>query len=297
MSLVELYWDQHIIKDRLAFRFGKTIPFAIHDYFKYKSPVSGFQDSNFTLNSSISWVGFGVGAVGLVRPTPDTYVLGGIYDAKGKANRAGLDSFFSDGEHFTIADFGLDPGYLDPTKKVSIGPIEVSDYHITLWHKDSVEQAMTPEGWGFTVFLEHRIGNVLPFCRYGYSEGNSGGSPALLDQMVAGGFAIEDVFGQDNDVIGVGASWGRRDLGSTVVPVSSPIIVDVGDELINLGEFTDLLQVDFGTVEQYSVELFYRVQLTQEFQVTPSVQFIVDPAFNLAEDTIAVLGVRGRAEF
>jgi hypothetical protein len=27
------------------------------------------------------------------------------------------------------------------------------------------------------------------------------------------------------------------------------------------------------------------------------VQFIVDPAFNLEEDTIAVLGLRGRAEF
>ena len=186
---------------------------------------------------------------------------------------------------------------MDPARKVSIGPIEVSDYHITLWHRDSVEKAMTPEGWGFTVFLEHRIGNILPFFRYGYSEGIGGGSPALLDQMVAGGFAIEDVFGQDNDVIGIGASWGRRDLGSTVLPVSSPIIVDVGDDLINLGEFTDLLQVDFGTVEQSSVEIFYRVQLTQEFQVTPSVQFIVDPAFNLAEDTITVLGVRGRAEF
>jgi hypothetical protein len=64
-----------------------------------------------------------------------------------------------------------------------------------------------------------------------------------------------------------------------------------------LGEFTDILQVAFGTVEQYSVELFYRVQLTQEFQVTPSVQFIVDPAFNLEEDTIAVLGLRAARNF
>ena len=95
-------------------------------------------------------------------------------------------------------------------------------------------------------------------------------------------------------MIGIGASWGRRDVGSTFVPVSVPINVDVGDEL---GEFTDIPQVDFGTVEQYSVEMFYRVQLTQEFQITPSVQFIVDPAFNLEEDTIAVLGLRGRAEF
>ena len=77
--------------------------------------------------------------------------------------------------------------------------------------------------------------------------------------MVAGGVALENVFGQNNDMIGIGASWGRRDLGSAVVPVSVPIIFDVGDELINLGEFTDILEVDFGTVEQYSVELFYRV--------------------------------------
>jgi porin len=294
MSLVELYWDQHIVKDRLAFRFGKTVPFVIHDYFKYKSPVSGFQDSNLTFNSSISWVGFGLGAVGLVRPTPDIYIHGGIYDAKGKENRAGLDSFFSDGEHFTIADIGWDPGYLDPTRKMRIGPIEVSDYHVTLWHKDSVDKAMTPEGWGFTIFLEHRIGNVLPFFRYGYSEGTSAGNPALLDHMVAGGVALEDVFGQDNDVIGIGASWGRKDVGNTFVPLNVPIIVDVGDDL---GGFTDNLQVDFGTVEQYSIELFYRVQLTQEFQVTPSLQFIIDPAFNLEEDTIAVLGLRGRAEF
>ena len=297
MSLVELYWEQHIVKDRLAFRFGKSIPFAIHDYFKYKSPASGFQDSNFTLNPSISWVGFGLGATAIVRPTPDFYILGGIYDAKGKQNRAGFDEFFHDGEHFKIADIGWDPGYLDPARKVRIGPIEVSDYHITLWHKDSVEKTMTPEGWGFTVFLEHRIGNILPFFRYGYSEGTGAGNPALLDRMVTGGVAIENVFGQDNDVIGIGASWGRRDLGGAAIPLTIPIIVDVGDELIDLGEFSDILQLDFGTVEQYSIELFYRVQVTQEFQVTPSVQFIVDPAFNLEADTITVLGLRGRAEF
>jgi porin len=297
MSLIELYWEQHIVKDRLAFRVGKNLPFVIHDYFSHKSPVTDFQDSNFTLNSSIAWTGFAMGAVGLVRPSPDIYILGGIYDAKGKQNRAGIDSFFNDGEHLILTDIGWDPGFLDPSRKVRVGPIEVSNYHVTLWHRDSVDQAMTPEGWGFTLFLEHRIGNFVPFFRYGYADGIGGSNPALLDHMVAGGVALEDVFGQDNDVIGIGASWGRRDLGTTVVPVSEPVIVSVGDELIDLGEFTDLLDVDFGTVEQYSVELFYRVQVTQEFQVTPSVQFIIDPAFNLAEDNIAVLGVRGRAEF
>ncbi|MEM7393953.1 MAG: carbohydrate porin, partial [Verrucomicrobiota bacterium] len=154
-----------------------------------------------------------------------------------------------------------------------------------------------PEGWGFTVFLEHRIGNVLPFFRYGYSEGTSAGNPALLDRMVTGGIAFEDVFGQDNDAIGIGASWGRRDLGGAAIPINIPIVVDVGDELLDLGEFRDTLDVDFGVVEQYSIELFYRVQVTQELQVTPSVQFIVDPAFNLEEDMITVLGLRGRAEF
>ena len=48
-------------------------------------------------------------------------------------------------------------------------------------------------------------------------------NPALLDKMVAGGIGITDVFGQNNDLIGIGYSWGRKEL----IPPGLSIPVDL----------------------------------------------------------------------
>ena len=68
------------------------------------------------------------------------------------------------------------------------------------------------------------------------------------------------------------------------------------------------LRIDSASVEQYSVEIYYRIQLSQEFHVTPSLQTIIDPVLNPDEDFIdpvlnpdedfiVVAGIRFRAEF
>ncbi len=46
--------------------------------------------------------------------------------------------------------------------------------------------------------------------------------------------------------------------------------------------------------EQWTVELFYRWQLTPDLAVTPDIQFIVDPALNPDEDQLWVFGLRLR---
>ena len=46
--------------------------------------------------------------------------------------------------------------------------------------------------------------------------------------------------------------------------------------------------------DQFTVEAFYRLQLTQGFRVTPSVQLLFDPALNPDEDQIWVFGLRAR---
>lgn len=84
--------------------------------------------------------------------------------------------------------------------------------------------------------------------------------------MIVGGLGITEMFGRQNDVLGIGASWGR--------PFFSDIFID-----------------------QSSVEVFYRAQLTKEFQLTASVNYIIDPAVNLDADEITVIGIRGRAAF
>lgn len=46
--------------------------------------------------------------------------------------------------------------------------------------------------------------------------------------------------------------------------------------------------------EQYSTELFYRFQFAKNLALTPSVQWLVDPANNSDEDHIWVAGLRAR---
>lgn len=46
--------------------------------------------------------------------------------------------------------------------------------------------------------------------------------------------------------------------------------------------------------DQYTAEIFYRFQLTQNLAITPDVQLIIDPALNPDESTIWIFGLRAR---
>ena len=52
-----------------------------------------------------------------------------------------------------------------------------------------------------------------------------------------------------------------------------------------------------GAGDQFSAELFWRYQLTKEMALTPSIQFIKDPALNHEEDTLWVYRLRLHAAF
>jgi len=194
-TLAELWWQQDLIKDRISFRIGKQLPFAIYDYFALKSPKTGFTDATFTLNPTIAFPQFGLGATISIWPTDEVYLLAGIHDADGKPESNGFDSFFNEKEYFTIGEIGW-----DPTFNVGKG-----SYHVTAWHVDERTDTGRPDGWGLTLFGEQQISGTLPFLRYGYSDGGA----ALLEHMVAGGVGVPNVFGEDHDVLGIGLSWGR----------------------------------------------------------------------------------------
>jgi len=48
---------------------------------------------------------------------------------------------------------------------------------------------------------------------------------------------------------------------------------------------------------QTTIETFWRFQFAQNFEITPSLQFLIDPASNPAVDDITVLGLRMRITF
>jgi porin len=47
-------------------------------------------------------------------------------------------------------------------------------------------------------------------------------------------------------------------------------------------------------VDQYTTELFWRYQLTTELAVTPTIQYIKDPALNPDESSLWAFGLRVR---
>ena len=84
---------------------------------------------------------------------------------------------------------------------------------------------------------------------------------------MSGGFGYQNKPG--GNLLGVGLNWGR--------PNSDTFGVDLDDQWIS--------------------EVFYRVQLTENFQITPSLQLVGNPAFNPDRDAVALFGLRARGTF
>jgi len=76
------------------------------------------------------------------------------------------------------------------------------------------------------------------------------------------GLVIDNIFGQDNDRIGVGYTW-----------------ADPADRTLD---------------NQSEIDAYYHVQLTSEIQIGPTLSAILDPVRNSYEDRITVWGFRTR---
>jgi len=137
--------------------------------------------------------------------------------------------------------------------------IYLDNVHATFWHTDARAAAGTPRGQGITVSAQKFIRDKwLPFARYGYSEGDA----ALMQNTFSTGLGIQC---RNRDVFGIGISWGK--------PSNSTMS------------------------EQFTSEVFYRLQLTEFLAITPDVQLIADPANNPNVNELAFFGVRIRAAF
>ena len=112
-------------------------------------------------------------------------------------------------------------------------------------------------GFSATKFIDDKW---LPFLRVGYAE--DGG--AMWERSVSTGIGY--YITETRDLLGIGLNWGR------------PAESDDGPDLD----------------DQYTAELFYRLQLSPNLALTPDIQLIIDPALNPQEDTLWIFGFRAR---
>jgi len=133
--------------------------------------------------------------------------------------------------------------------------------HLTFWHAGEREQAQVSDGWGLAFSFGRLIDDKWePFFRAGYAD--DGG--ALWEGSVSAGFGYHTR--QGSDVLGFGLNWSR--------PNEDTFGADLDD--------------------QYTAEVYYRLQLFKILAVTPDVQLLFNPALNPDEDFIGVFSIRTR---
>ena len=252
--LTNLYWKQYFADGKATAVAGFLDITDFFDVYLMASPWTGF--NNFV---------FSTGSAATDLPNDATLgvaaggmVTGNIY-VQGGITDANADPTTP------LDGFDSVTSNSDFFKYVEVGftpgqdKIYFDNLHVTFWHIDERANG-TPDGWGLNASWQTWINDKwLPFLRGGYTEE----SGSLLEKSVTAGVGYQPV--PQRGVIGLGLNWGKPN------------------------------QVSFaGAGEQITTELFWRYQLTRELAVTPSLQYIKDPALNPAEDDLWAFGLRLR---
>jgi porin len=255
--LTNLYWTQSWMRGRIEAVAGFLDVTDFVDVWPLTSPWTDFNNYVFSIGAGTMDLpnDAALGAAAGAWLTDHLYVIGGLED---------LNAYPTD----PFRGFGTFFGDNEYFKHLEVGwttsPWEqyyLNNVHVTLWHADERDELEVDDGWGIMSSFTHSLGEEwLVFLRGGYSEG--GGSP--LETSVSGGFGYQPR--GTSDQLGFGANWGRPN-----------------DDVFG----SDLR-------DQYALEAYYRLQVTQELAITPDVQLLINPALNPERDMIWVFGVRLR---
>lgn len=180
------------------------------------------------------------------------------------------------GENFyvvgAIADANGDP--TEPTfdvfetgetfKSIEIGYTSTSDrlyfdnVHLTFWQSDDSDDGSRAEDKGATFSASWFLANTwMPFLRAGVSDGTA----AIYNRSLSTGLGW---YRRNQDLAAIGLNWAEAK------------------------GFDD---------QQFTAEAFYRFNISPDFQITPSIQFIESPLLNSGSDDLTIFGLRARIVF
>jgi len=162
----------------------------------------------------------------------------------------------------TESEFKFDTDELYSTAEIGWSPSREQRYfqnvHLTWWHADEKENGGSEESDGVAVSANWTWDQTwMLFTKAGWSDGSA---PLYNESYTVGTLHY---FSTRSDLFGLAFNWGDPPAGS-------------------------------GLNDQSTTELFYRLQFAQNLAITPSLQYITDPALNPAEDSLSIFGLRVR---
>jgi porin len=253
--LTNLYWRQRLAGGRVTLLGGFVDLTDYLDVYALASPWTGFLNFAFsTGTTTIALPNEGFGLAAGAMLTDSIFLIGGLADLNSDPTEPWR----------TVDSFFTDHEYF---KHIEIGwtpsqdRIYFDNVHLTLWHADERVEAAQPSGWGVNVSWTKYLANKwLPFVRAGWAD--DGGS--LMQKSVSVGFGYRRQPGKN--LLGLGFNWGEPN-----------------EETWGAG-----------LPDQYTVEVFYRWQLTKGIAITPDLQYLLNPPLNPEADSIWVVGLRFR---
>jgi porin len=257
--ITNLYWKQNLNEGRVEIIVGMIDTTDWVDLYALASPWTGF--FNFAMATGGASIPVpddaAIGMYVNAMLTDNLYFIGGIADSNANSSKA----FGGFDTFFNDDEYftTLELGWVTSRDRFYF-----DNTHLTFWHADERQQAGVSNGWGASFSFEHAYQDKwLPFFRAGYAD--DGGS--LLQKTISTGLGYQ--LKDDVSLVGLGFNWGQP----------------------NEGTFGP------GLGDQYVVELFSRLQVTDNLEVTPDVQWISNPALNPSADQSWILGLRARLVF
>ena len=255
--LTNLYWRQRFLDGRATAVGGYLDVTDFADTFVGGSPWTGFLNLVFSTGSASMFLpnDATLGLAAAGMITDNLYVIGGLTNAYADPTDPFRNSF---DRYFNDGEHfaTLEVGWTKGQER-----IYQDNTHLTFWHVDDSVQAGTQQGWGVAFSHVQQLGDRwMPFLRGGYAD--DGGS--LMQKSIGVGFLYQPK--SAGDQLGVGLNWGE----------------------VNETTFGPNLD------DQITAEVFYRIQITPQFALTPNIEYIDNPALNPENDNLWVIGLRAR---
>lgn len=253
---LELNWQQNLLDDKLTLIAGKVDPTNYFNFHGLLVPWQGFMGYGSSVSGTVNWPDMGFGILAGYKISKKMYAMGGLTDVRGDIYQDGKFLYF--GENFFKGNFfkALEVGYVPSMDERYFKKIS-----LTYWNSDAysaVNGAEIESGEGLA-FSSHWFFNDkwAPYLRFAFSNGKGENAFYKKDLQIGNGIIF-----RSHDLFGTAFSWAQ-----TNIPESK---------------------------DQMTLEVFYRIQLTEHLAFTPDVQWIFNPTLNPGVDNLTYIGIRGR---
>jgi len=287
MDITELWYEQVFADETIRLRIGKM---DLTGGFEHRGcPVSfdcvtyandetiQFLNNALINNPTIPFPEYGLGAAVHYAPTDFWYVSAAVADAQADVRETGFRTTFYNEDYFLyIFETGVTP----QLESVN-GPLQGA-YRAGLWndpqpkaHSDATENYRDDVGFYLSCDQMLAKENAEPedsqglgtFFRYGYANSKRND----ITNFWSAGFQYQGLLeGRDDDVLGVGFAH---------------------------GVFSDMASSTYPEDYENVLELYYNAQISPWLNVSPSIQYIVNPGGTKGTSDAVVLGLRLQMRF